>query len=125
MDFKPLILRNPNAAKKREINLDNVQKKSDVNHTGMNASALERKIEEGKVTLPPKISRDVSNIISSKRQEQMIGDKKMTQKDLAGRVNLPVSDITSMENGSMILNHENKMKIRKVQQFLKITELNL
>jgi ribosome-binding protein aMBF1 (putative translation factor) len=75
--------------------------------------------------LPPKISRDVSNIISSKRQEQMIGDKKMTQKDLAGRVNLPVSDITSMENGSMILNHENKMKIRKVQQFLKITELNL
>jgi ribosome-binding protein aMBF1 (putative translation factor) len=107
--------------------MNNIKSKSEVqpHNNSMNASSLERKIDEGVVTEPPKIARNISSIFSTKRQEIMIGDKKMTQKDLAQRVNLPVADITSMENGSMIMNHDNKIKVRKVQRVLNIPHLDL
>lgn len=126
-DFTPLIIRGKNAPPPRNINLNNIKRKSDVQpkSNGLNAASLERKIDEGVVTEPPKIARTISTLFSTKRQEIMIGDKKMTQKDLAQRVNLPVADITSMENGSMVMNHDNKMKVRKVQRALNIPHLEL
>jgi len=126
-DFTPLVIRGKNAPPSRNININNIKSKSEVqsHSNSMNVTALERKINEGVVTEPPKITRTISTLFSTKRQEIMIGDKKMTQKDLAQRVNLPVADITSIENGSMVMNHENKMKVRKVQRVLNIPHIDL
>jgi len=124
MDFKPLIIHGKGTPS-RNININNVKNKTDVHHTGMNAAALERKIDEGVISEPPKISREIATMFSSKRLEIMVGDKKMTQKDLAQRVNLPVGDISAIENATMVLNHENKMKVRKVQRTLGIPKLDL
>lgn len=87
-----------------------------------NSASIERRIDDGKVTTPLKIPRDVSEILKIARVKN---DATKTQSLLAMKCNLPVKDIIDIENGSMDLTHANKLKIRKVQQILSLPKFNL
>ena len=89
----------------------------------MNASALERKIDDGTVTVLPKIDRETSSAIVAARVAKKIGEKTMTQSQLANSVNgkgIVLADINEMESGKMTLTTQNKLKINAVKNFLGI-----
>ena len=116
-----VVLKGKHAPKSTTINMDAIQTKT--TQTGTNASVLERKIDEGTVTVLPKIDREVSQAIVSARVAKQIGGKTMTQAQLAQSVNgkgIVVADIRDMENGSMTLTTQNKVKINAVKNSLQI-----
>jgi len=130
-DYKTTIIHGKSAPKSREINIDNVHKKTSHQTNGMNSSVLERKIEEGSISVAPKISLDAGRIISTARTQQQINEKTMTQQQLAQKANtcggkgITQTDIGEMESGKLILNHINKLKVRAVQKALSIQSLEL
>ena len=131
MDFKPLVLRGKNPINtKRDISIDNVHAKSDVNHANkMNASSLERKIDSGEVTTPQKIPANVSALFRTARMNMKNAEgNTLTQDAFARSVNVRSVDakfINMIENGSLLLNHANKITLRNLQQKLKLAQFEL
>ena len=83
------------------------------------AKKIEEAIDNGTSAGPPKIPRNIYCQIQSQRMEK--GFK--TQQDLAMIVKNPrvtVGDIKDMENGSMILNPQNRQKVQAVFRTLDI-----
>ena len=107
------ITSNPNAVKK-----DSHQ----INKT--NGAVLERKIEDGVMTLLPLIDKEVARSIQTARNAMKNGEKTLTQKDLATLANqrggkgvIP-KDIADIEAGNIRLTTENKLKIQAVKKAL-------
>jgi len=86
-----------------------------------NAASVERKIDGGEMGAPPTISKEVSQQIINARREKNI----KTQKDLAAMTSVPVNDINQMESGKFVLTPQNKQKVRKITNYLKIGSVNL
>ena len=107
------ITSNPNAVKK-----DSHQ----INKT--NGAVLERKIEDGEMSLHPMIDKDVSRSIQTARNAMKNGEKTVTQKDLASLANqrggkgVTPKDIADIESGNIRLTTENKLKIQAVKKAL-------
>jgi len=72
---------------------------------------IEKKVEEGDMKHKG-ISIELRKEIQTRR-----GSQNLTQKDLATRINLPVTVINDIESGKAIYNHQH---INKVKRFLKI-----
>jgi hypothetical protein len=129
-DFKPLIIHGKSAQPKRDINLGNVHAKSDLHRTNsMNCSSIERKIDEGSVTVPKTIPLSVSNLFRNARLAiKNAEDKSLTQDAFAKHCSVPKVDtkfIQQLESGQLMLNHDNKMIVRKLQAKLKIPHFDL
>jgi len=129
-DFNTVVIRGKSAPPKRDINLNNVHAKSDLYRTNsMNAAALERKIDDGAVTVPKTVPSNVSALfrdtrIAIKNSE----DKSLTQDAFAKQCCVPKVDakfIQQLESGQLLLNHDNKMIVRKLQAKLKIPHFDL
>lgn len=92
----------------------------------LNGASLERKIDSGEVTIFPKISSDDKQLIINTRVNKKINDKSMNQQELAnlsnqrGGKSITTKDITEIESGRFILNHENKLKLTAVKRTLGI-----
>lgn len=130
MDFTPLIIRGKNPPKSRNVSIDNVKTKTELYRTnGMNAASLERKIESGDVMAPQKIPKDVSDLFRNARLAmKTVEDKSYTQDMFAKHCNVPKVDskfIQQLESGALLMNHENKLTIRKLQTKLKIPQFAL
>jgi len=88
------------------------------------AKKIEAAIDEGVAAGPPKIPKELSHLIQTTRLEK--GYK--TQKDLAQAVtspNVTANEIQQMENGTMILNPQNRQKVQAVGRRLQLGALNL
>ena len=126
-----IILHNSKVKKATLTPIDDLGRKSTHQVNGMNSSALERKIDNGEVSIAPSISRDAGQTIALARQQKMVGEKAMTQIQLANLANqrggkaINQKDISEMESGRLILNHENKLKVRAVQKALGIAKLDI
>ena len=126
-DFKTIILRKKTApvpaTNNPMVNNDGKKILSGKNSQGpdLNAAAVERKIDNGELAAPPTIPKDVAQRIIDARREK--GIKK--QKDLATAVCIPLTDINQMENGKFVMTPQNKQKVRKVTNYLKIGAVNL
>ena len=68
-----------------------------------------KKAEENEVKAPPKVNFELKKAIMQARIA-----KKMSQKDLATRLNVPVNSIAGYENGKIIPNNAFIVKIEKV-----------
>ena len=129
-DFKTVIIHGKNAPKSRDINLVNIHSKADLHRTGgMNASSLERKIDDGKVTVPKTIPLDIANLFRDSRMaiKNAVGNS-LSQYDFAKQSCVPKVDakfISMLEGGSLLLNHDNKTTLRKLQTKMKISHFNL
>jgi ribosome-binding protein aMBF1 (putative translation factor) len=86
-----------------------------------NAASVERKIDSGEMGAPQTIPKEVSQKIINARREKGI----KTQKDLATMTSIPVTDINQMESGKFVLTPQNKQKIRKVTNYLKLGSITL
>jgi len=110
---------------------DDLGRKSVHQVNGMNSSALERKIDSGEMGIAPSISLDAGKTIALSRQQKMVGEKAMTQVQLANLANqrggkaINQKDISEMEIGRLILNHENKLKVQAVKKALGIVKLDI
>ena len=129
-DSRTIVLHNSNAINKKREALSPDQLGSKFNAgkntqtTISSATKIEKAVEEGTVSKPPKIPREISQQIQTKRIE--MGFK--TQKDLANSMNSPpvtVIEIQQMENGQMILTPQNRPKIQAVGRKLGLGQLNL
>jgi hypothetical protein len=126
-----IVLHNSKVKKATLTPIDDLGRKSTHQVNGMNSSALERKIDNGEVSIAPSISRDAGQTIALARQQKMVGEKAMTQIQLANLANqrggkaINQKDISEMESGRLILNHENKLKVRAVQKALGIAKLDI
>jgi len=126
-----IILHNPKVKKATLTPIDDLGRKSTHQVNGMNSSALERKIDSGEVSVASTISRDAGQTIATTRQQKMVGEKAMTQVQPANLANqrggkaINQKDISEMESGRLILNHENKLKVRAVQKALGILKLDI
>ena len=130
MDFKPLIINGKNAPKSRNISIANVHTKSDLHRTnGMNASALERKIDEGKISVPQKVPTNVSALFRDARLlHKTVEGNSITQETFAKQCCVPRVDvkfISMLEGGTLLMNHENKIIVRNLQRKLKISQFDL
>jgi len=128
-DLKTVVIHGKNPTRQPTIQHGTV--KSPHHANTMNGAAIEKKIDDGTMTTPPMIPPAVSRLIIDHRVKTKVGDKTMTQLQLAtaanqkgGRGILP-KDITDMENGQMLVNHTNKLKIRAVQKALGIPHFDL
>jgi len=86
-----------------------------------NAASVERKIDGGEMGAPPTISKEIAQQIVNARREKNI----KTQKDLATMTSVPVNDINLMESGKFVLTPQNKQKVRKITNYLKLGSVNL
>ena len=86
-----------------------------------NAASVERKIDSGEMGAPTTIPKEISQQIINARREKNI----KTQKDLATMTSVPVNDISLMENGKFVLTPQNKQKVRKIANYLKLGSLNI
>lgn len=125
MDFKTLVIHGKNAPKSRDISIANVKTKAELHRTGgMNAASLERKIDSGDVTVPQKVPKHVSDVFRDARIAMKTPeDKSFTQDMFAKHCCVPKVDvkfIQQLEGGSLLLNHDNKMTVRKLQAKLKL-----
>jgi hypothetical protein len=117
-DFCPTItLRSKNPViTNRVINTDNKIIHSTANSQStpmLNAKKLEQQIENGEMTGPPKIPRELAQKIQTTRIEKGF----TTQKSLIqGITKTPITsaEIQQMENGSFLLNASNKPKLQAV-----------
>ena len=118
-DLKVVVLRGKNPSV-RPSSAQSV-KKDGFSNT-LNAASLESRIDDGKITSPSTVPRDICELIKNSRLKN---EAIKTQANLAMRCNFLAKDIADMENGTMVLTHANKLKIRKVQQVLGIPKFNL
>lgn len=130
-DFKTVIIRGKSASvKNREINLNNVHSKADLHRTNsMNAASLERKIDDGTVTIPKTVPQNVAALFRDARLAMKTAeDKSLTQDAFAKQCCVPKVDakfVQLLESGQLLLNHDNKMIVRKLQTKLKIPHFDL
>ena len=129
-DFKTVIIRGKSAQPAHEINLSNIHVKSDLHRTnGMNAASLERKIDDGAVTVPKTIPLKISVLFRDARLAiKNAEDKSLTQDAFAKQCcvsKVDVKFIQQLESGQLLLNHDNKMIVRKLQAKLKIPHFDL
>lgn len=99
-DWKPIILGKTKIKKDKEKT--KITKIADPN------VKMEKKIEEGKLE-HKKITNELRAQIQKGRSTNGL-----TQKDLANRVNLPLSVINDIESGKAIYNHNHINKIKRV-----------
>ncbi len=130
MDFKTLVIHGKNAPKSRDVSIDNVKTKAELNRTnGMNAASIERKIESGDMTVPQKVPKAVSDMFRNARLAmKTTEDKSYTQDMFAKHCTVPKVDakfIQQLEGGSLLMNHDNKMTVRKLQTKLKLPHFDL
>jgi hypothetical protein len=130
MDFKTVVIHGKNAPKSRDISIANVKTKAELNRTGgLNAASLERKIDSGDVTVPQKVPKIVSDMFRDARLSMKTAeDKSYTQDMFAKHCCVPKVDvkfIQQLEGGSLLLNHDNKTTLRKLQTKLKIPHFDL
>ena len=102
-DWKPIIV------KKNKEKKDNKTPK--ITKIGDPNVKMEKKIEEGKME-HNKITNELRSLIQKGRCS-----KGLTQKELANKVNLPVSVINDIESGKAIYNH---VQINKIKRFLNL-----
>ncbi len=119
-----IVLTNPKVKSKTTVPAENMQRISTPVNS-MNAAALERKIDSGEVTTLAKIPREVAQNFMNARVQQKINGKAMTRQELATKSGLVVADINEIENGTMTLTTANKIKIRKLQTYLKMPAFTL
>ena len=100
-DWKSIIIRK---SKPKSVS-HTITKVSDPNHK------LDKKIEEGNLE-HAKITIELRKSIQQGRQSMNI-----TQKQLANKINLPVSVVNDIESGRAIYNHT---QINKIKRVLKI-----
>ena len=130
MDLKTVFLHGKNLPKSRDISIENVMTKAALYHTNtMNAASLERKIDTGTVTVPKSVPREVSTIFQKHRTSIINADGScLTQIAFAKQCNVPHVDakfIQQLESGQLLLNHDNKTILRKLQQKQKIAHFDL
>jgi hypothetical protein len=92
--------------------------------TNMNASKIEKAIDEGVASGPPKIPKDVSQTI----QQTRIVKGFNTQKELANSMNSPpitINELQQMENGQFLLSPQNRTKVQAVLRKLGINSVKL
>jgi hypothetical protein len=89
--------------------------------TGFNAAALERKINEGKQALPPTVPMDIAQKFTNAR----IAAGYDKRDKLAQACSVPVSVITEIETGKMLLSTQNRQLLRKVHTKLKMEAVTL
>lgn len=124
-----IVLTNKNGMKKPQItSSDQLGSKFNAGKNTQSAipyaAKIEKAVEDGTAGGPPKIPREVSQQIQSKRIE--MGFK--TQKELANSMNSPpitVNELQQMENGQMILTPQNRPKVQAVGRKLNLGPLNL
>ena len=109
---------------------NNVQLRTDTNHTNrLNASALERNIDSGKITMPKTIPLDIAHMFRDERMKLKNKDgNSLTQDAFAKQMvvkNVDASFIKMLEGGTLLLNHQNKTAIRTLQKKLKLSKFNL
>ena len=129
-DFKTVVIRGKSAPIKREINLNNVHAKSDLHRTNsMNSASLERKIDEGTVTVPKTIPLNVAQQFREARLAMTNTEgKTLTQDAFAKQCCVPKVDakfIQLLESGQLLLNHDNTIIVRNLQKKLQISKLSL
>ena len=128
-DFNTVVIRGKSAPPKRDINLNNVHAKSDLYRTNSMYAALERKIDDGAVTVPKTVPSNVSALFRDARIAiKNAEDKSLTQDAFAKQCCVPKVDakfIQQLESGQLLLNHDNKMIVRKLQAKLKIPHFDL
>ena len=108
-DWKTVILNNPNAAKTKTKTKTNIIKKKTDDEKTAKLRAIDTETETFKI---PKIDKKISKQISEARCHL-----KMSQKELANKLNLPVKTIVDYENGKAI--PENRL-LNKIKNTLKI-----
>ena len=91
------------------------------NSSGLNAASLERKIDEGKIGEPAKISLELRQAIQQARTKVQ---PPMKQSDLATKTGVPSNVIRDMENGSLLMTAENKKHLEKVKRVLGLNKKN-
>jgi len=103
------ISNNPN---KKTTELPTINKQNDP------CSKLFKQLDGEEIYVPPKIDKTVSQDIQFKRNQA-----KLTQKELASGLNIPVNIINDIESGK---SNQNKGLINKINRFLdnKIKKLN-
>ena len=129
-DFKTVVIHGKNTPKSRDINLANVHSKAELHRTdGMNPAVLERKINDGKITVPKTVPMNVSNLFRDTRMAMKNAEgNSISQSDFAKQSCVPKVDakfISMLENGSLLLNHDNKTTLRKLQTKMKIPHFDL
>jgi hypothetical protein len=128
-DFKPLIIHGKNPIKPNEINMDNIQSKKNLHQGGLNAASLERKIDEGKVTVPKTIPLNVANLFRDTRMAMKNADENsLSQAEFAKQSCVPKVDakfINMLEAGKLQLNTENKITLRSLQSKMKVPPFTL
>ena len=68
-----------------------------------------KKTEENEIKAPPKVNFELKKAIMQARLS-----KKMSQKDLATRLNVPVNTISGYENGKIVPNNAFIVKIERI-----------
>ena len=123
-DLKPIVLHGKTPGVIRGLNTKSSTSTVKKEHftNVQNSSSIESRIDDGKITTPKKIPRDVSELIKVARTKD---ESVKTQTLLAKKCNLPIKDISDMENGTMDLTHPNKLKIRTVQRILQLQKFLL
>ena len=123
-DYSTTVLRGKGIPAKRGTSNPNAQLRDTHSVDKPNASVLERDIDSGKKTLPPKIGIAIAREVQQLRAAKKIGDKTMTQSDLAQRANqsggkgITPTDISNIEMGSFLMTTENKVKLNAVRNAL-------
>ena len=123
-DYRTTVIHGKSAPKPRLTSNPNAVRKDTHQINSLNGASIERKIDAGDMTLPPKISLDDGKQIAQLRTSKKINEKTMTQKQLAelanqrGGKNVSVKDIQEIESGQFLMNHENKLKLGAVKKAL-------
>ena len=106
-DWKQVILRNPNAQLRKEAEKKNVVKKPIQNNLSGGVSF--KKLDSDEVQKFEKVSKiDVQKIQQARLAQ------KMSQKDLANRLNVKQTVINELESGKMKKNNQFVSKVKKV-----------
>jgi DNA-binding transcriptional regulator YiaG len=127
-DFKPLIIYGKKSIKPNTINnIDSIDKKfnggtNTSTKIQLNASSLEKKIDNDTYTIAPTMPKDIAKMFIDKRTELKLKQIELAQRCSGG---VPVAIIQQIENGSIILNAENRKYINIIARFLKLPALNL
>ena len=106
-DWKQVILRNPNAPLKKEAEKKNIVKKPIQNNLSGGVSF--KKLDGDEVQKLDKVSKTDVQKIQQARLAQ-----KMSQKDLANRLNVKQTVINELESGKMKKNNQFVSKVKKV-----------
>ena len=104
-DWKPVVFRNPQLTKKKE--LENGEKVKKTQYSGGPVSG--QKNIDGEDYIPKKFDKAFGKIVSSKRNQ-----KGFNQDELARKLNIQSSIIKTIENGTAIYNPSIMSKLRKI-----------